>query len=257
MSNRVATTVSLSVAFIALIVTGILMYATPYDRFTSSLHLWSSILVLASIGFHIYNNWKPYKSHLKKKLGKWVFISVGLSIIPISVGLILEVAPFNSVVSFGEKLRKASTVRDGSFTTIDLTKEQKGKRLELFVKAGSAYESEPQPLFLGITYTSTPQLAVWLESTDGQYIRTLYVTNKLSNSSFRSTSGDEVVRRPEALPYWSHKRGVKAEDGLFVPDAGSTEFDGYTAATPQGDHQLYMPSVMSGQFKLMVETSNW
>lgn len=257
MNYRIAFTVGLSVSFVCLVVTGVLMYSTEYDYFTSGLHLWSSVMVLLGVGGHLKNNWLPYKNHLKKKIGKGTFALLLIGIVPVSWGLIAEKAPFVSLVTFGENLRGASEVREGQFTAIDLSPDStEQNRISLFIKAGNEYESEPQPLYWGLTYTAIPQIAVWLEDEQGQYVKTLYVTGKAANSGFYSAKeGEGRTKRPESLPYWSHKRGIKAEDGTFTPEMDSTEFDGRTAATPKGDHRITMSPALASGYRLMVEVN--
>jgi len=256
MNLRVAYTVGLSVGFLCMVVTGILMYVTEYDYFTSGLHIWSSVIVLLGVFGHFKSNWVPYKKHLKKKLGRATLLILLAGLIPVSWGLVTEQAPFVSLVSFGEHLRGASEVREGSYTSIDLSPNTQGQGLSLYIKAGDEYESAPQPLYLGLTYTATPQIAVWLENQDGDFIRTLYVTGKAANSGYYSAEkGEGRTKRPETLPYWSHKRGVQTSDGLFMPEMDSTEFDGRTAATPKGDHRITMASDIKTGYRLMVEVN--
>lgn len=257
MNYRIIYTVGLSVVFISLVLTGILMYATEYDYFTAGLHLWSSVIVLVAVGGHFYNNWKPYKSHLKKSVGKRAFLGVGLSVGIISWGIMAEHVPFVTLISLGENIRGSSEVKDGEYMLIDLAPStDDSQKLSLFIKAGSEYESEPQPLYWGLTYTAVPQIAVWLEDNNGNYISTLYVTGKAATSGFYSAvDGEGRVRRPETLPYWSHKRGVRAEDGLFVPAEDSTEFDGSTAATPKSDHLLLLNAKVLEGYKVMAEVN--
>ncbi len=257
MNYRIAYTVALSIGISCLIITGVLMYSTEYDYFTSGLHLWSSILVLVAVAGHIKSNWAPYKNHLKKKIGKFVFIFFTVGLIPVSWGLVSEMTPFVTLVALGENLRGASEVREGAYKTIDLAPDlDDDNKLSLFIKAGREYESEPQPLYWGLTYTSTPQIAVWLEDMQGNYLQTLYVTGKVAQSGFYSAKEDEGrVRRPETLPYWSHKRGVKASDGLYVPEEDSTAFDGRTAATPKSDHLLQLAGTNLDGKRLMVEVN--
>ena len=37
-------------------------------------------------------------------------------------------------------------------------------------------------------------------------------------------------RYPASLPYWSHKRGIVAEDGLYIPDSKSSLPDAISGA---------------------------
>jgi len=86
-----------------------------------------------------------------------------------------------------------------------------------------------------------PQIAVWIEDTDGNYIETLYVTEKGGTQGWRGQPGGppaETIRRPESLPCWSHRRNVVYADGLFMPTLDNPLVDTVTAATPMGDFQL-------------------
>jgi hypothetical protein len=252
---RLVVTVVMSVAFMVLLVSGVLLYSTEYGYFTASLHVWASILVIIGVGWHLKNNWKAYTRHLSIKQGKLAFILVLLGVAPVSYGIIVDLAPFVSVIKFGQNLRSAGSVREGDFSLVDLSGGQSGG-LSVFVKAGQYYQSEPQPLFLGFSYTATPQIAIWIEDQQGNFVKTLYITNKLSNSSFRPKPGEpEVIRRPEALPYWGHRSAGPSKDGLYVPEVGSTRYDGFTAATPKSDHLLLLPKQTAAKYKVLMEVN--
>ena len=83
-----------------------------------------------------------------------------------------------------------------------------------------------------------PLMAVWIEDMDGKYIQTLYVARSIATGVFQH--GKQVNgtwepgerRRPAALPRWAHQRGIRAADGLYVPDASTSVADAYTGATP-------------------------
>ena len=70
------------------------------------------------------------------------------------------------------------------------------------------------PLFLGINKKNPPQIAIWLEDTQGNYLSTVYVTHKIATQSWQASGGN---RRKEALPHWCYSRGVKYDDGLYLP----------------------------------------
>ena len=82
-----------------------------------------------------------------------------------------------------------------------------------------------------------PQVAVWLEDEDGNYIRTLYVTERASHKSwiFGPKEG-----RPESLPVWygASKDGSTASKAEASPSTASApplsrELDAVTGATPK------------------------
>jgi hypothetical protein len=75
----------------------------------------------------------------------------------------------------------------------------------------------------------TPQIAIWLETADGAFVDTIYVSHRAAFADWRAAGGS---RRPESLPAWSHARGVKAADGLYMPEASKPVPDGVSGATP-------------------------
>lgn len=89
-----------------------------------------------------------------------------------------------------------------------------------------------------------PLMAFWLEDADGNYIRSLYVAQSIAKGYFRhgdATSGrwePGPLRRPAALPYWGHKRGIKAEDGFYIPTQDNPMPDAVTGPTPKAGFTL-------------------
>ena len=89
-----------------------------------------------------------------------------------------------------------------------------------------------------------PLMAIWIEDTLGNYIQTLYVAESIAKGVFGhgdASTGKWMpgeIRRPAALPYWAHRRGVQAEDGLFLPTPQNPVPDAYTGATPTGSFVL-------------------
>ena len=89
-----------------------------------------------------------------------------------------------------------------------------------------------------------PLMAVWIEDTLGNYIQTLYVAGSIATGIFGhgdASTGKWMpgeIRRPAALPFWGHQRGVQAEDGLYLPSPSRPVPDAYTGATPTGSFVL-------------------
>lgn len=94
-----------------------------------------------------------------------------------------------------------------------------------------------------------PQVAIWVETTDGEYLASLLVTKSTAQGIFyggrtadnfkdfdkNKTNSSSDIRRVNALPHWSHQRNVKAKDGLYVPHPDEPLIDGITSATPSGN----------------------
>ena len=111
-----------------------------------------------------------------------------------------------------------------------------------------------------------PLFAVWLEDVEGNYLQTLYVSKSVATGVFRfaKQEGRKWIaaekRAPQTLPYWAHKRGVKAADGLYMPDSVTSVPDAYTGATPITGFILTSKAddVLSGRFRVLLEINqNW
>lgn len=102
--------------------------------------------------------------------------------------------------------------------------------LTVHIEQGSAWKHD-FPLFLGIKVKNTPQIAVWTEDMEGNYLSTVYVTKKTATQGWQMANGN---RRKEALPVWSHARGIRYDDGLYMPTSEQPLPDGISGATPHG-----------------------
>jgi hypothetical protein len=111
-----------------------------------------------------------------------------------------------------------------------------------------------------------PIMAVWLEDESGKYIQTLFVPRSIATGLFRYGKQEngkwlpDVKRAPQIVPYWSHKRGVRASDGLFMPDAETALPDAYTGATPVNSFVLNTRAdeELPDRFRLLFEINqNW
>jgi hypothetical protein len=111
------------------------------------------------------------------------------------------------------------------------------------------YNSDTTGTEISIEFTrgsafNHPLLAIWIEDQNGNFVQTLYVSESLGKGIFQhgdAKSGKWMpgpVMRPAALPYWSHRRGIRNSLGLYLPDAENPIPDAYTGPTPPGDFVL-------------------
>ena len=189
---------------------------------------------LFSIGalLHLRNNLlslMKYLSRLKNRIGLGT-----ASVFIILVWLLIP--PFDSMLNAYLKFKSKQPHSNSSGNTIyelDVNPD-----LSLVVKSGNHFWF--------------PQIAVWVEDTTGRYIKTLFVTNSTAKGhflggrtkeNFKDIDGSGLkinneFRRVNALPYWSHARGIIAEDGLYAPTINSPLPDGISGATPNGSFEL-------------------
>ena len=83
-----------------------------------------------------------------------------------------------------------------------------------------------------------PLMAIWVEDENGQFIQTLYIAESIGKGVFQHGDASRgfwmpgEIQRPAALPYWSHKRGIINDQGLYLPTPTTPIVDAYTGPTP-------------------------
>lgn len=103
--------------------------------------------------------------------------------------------------------------------------ENTGKELEILFFKGSEFNH--------------PTFVFWIEDTSGKYLQTIYITKSYASGVYKYGTNDNGkwgpgnVKRPAALPYWSHKLY-----GNDVPTHENPLPDAVSAATPKGDFNL-------------------
>jgi hypothetical protein len=108
-----------------------------------------------------------------------------------------------------------------------------------------------------------PSFAVWVEDTDGNLIKTLFVTNAVATGYYnRGDAGDGTwltvpgpSSRPAALPYWFHKRENIYPDQEIVPNPKQPVPDAYTGATPKSSFRLNASTALPKVYKVLVEVN--
>lgn len=131
--------------------------------------------------------------------------------------------------------------------------EYKQGDLRISIEQGDAWLHD-FPLFLGIKVKNAPQIAIWLEDTQGNYLSTIYVSHKIATQGWQMASGN---RRKEALPHWCHSRGIAYEDGLYLPTKDKPLADGISGATPRGSFDVKLNTANNlKQFVVKIEVNH-
>lgn len=237
-NNRPIVSIFMLFGFLTILVTGLLSFGLRYNSLLSSVHTVFGLLFVGYGIFHLKNNFRVMLQYVKQKRGKrWLGFS--LLLIPLTViALAIGLPPFQTVINVGYALKELRPIDRQRSETIYTHLDELGKSLSIDIKAGEHYTG-PGAVILGVTTTGTPQIAIWIEDTQGNYLDTLYVTKKASNSSYiQSLFSDQEIRRPEALPHWSFARGIPSEDGLMTPSRSKPIADAITGATPLSSFDL-------------------
>lgn len=115
--------------------------------------------------------------------------------------------------------------------TVELSDAGQRPRFALHLQAGPEYHK--------------PQIAVWIETLEGTFVRTVYVTAKAARGSWLLAPKEG---RPEALPVWSHARGAGAGDDV----------EAVAGATPSGSSELGSlgaENLREGRYAVYVEVN--
>ncbi|WP_272150193.1 hypothetical protein [Tenacibaculum aiptasiae] len=221
----------LIISSLVLTLSGFFMYFFPFSKSTASIHTFFALLFTLAISLHILNNQKALTSYIKgKRLDKFKKLQFPLILIlllSIATGLYNNIPILNQLYIFGNQLRNeqlGKTETNNNYQIIKLDKTVGNHKISVELKKGTAFQ---YPLF-----------AIWIEDAIGNYIETLYISRVISSSTFdygvkkNNVWKSATVRRPEALPYWSHKRGIQEADGLYILLENSADLDAVSGATP-------------------------
>ncbi len=126
-SGRGFVSVAMTLGFVALVITGVMLYMKPAGRIANwtgwrllgltkeqweALHICFSAGFLVAGGFHIYLNWRPLLNYFKSRLtrrfalrGDWVLALVLFGVI--WLGTLAEVPPFSSLVALNETIKNS------------------------------------------------------------------------------------------------------------------------------------------------------
>lgn len=172
------------------------------------------------------------------KKGNRSLVLIGVVFLVLLTLSITDTNPVSNLMDFGTRIKtdQKSILEKDKFISFDIN-VGKPNHLEIELLAGEHYWH--------------PQMAIWLEKMNGDYISSLYVTHATAKGTFfggrtkenfknfdseQSISGE--FRRVDALPVWSHKRGVLQEDGLYAPSTVNPVSDAISGATISNSFRL-------------------
>jgi len=99
-------------------------------------------------------------------------------------------------------------------------------------------------MYKGVSF-NYPSFVVWQEDLDGNYIRTIFITQSYAKGIFsHEMVGDTMWLnnsgpsfQPAALPYWTFKKG-KIDNLTYVPTSEHPYVDGFSGETPKSDFRF-------------------
>lgn len=107
-----------------------------------------------------------------------------------------------------------------------------------------------------------PTFVIWVEDMEGQYLKTLYITQSYASGIFEHKMIDDKTWgkepgasvQPAALPYWTHKKGL-IDDKYLIPVPEHPFVDAYTGATPKGNFNFKTSQLAEKKYQLLLEVN--
>ncbi|MDC8005842.1 DUF4405 domain-containing protein [Aureisphaera galaxeae] len=249
MTFRKIVSLSIALSFVVLLITGLLSYFTEYTRTVATIHTVFGVLFSLAILFHLKNNLRSLKVYSKGKMIVLITLAVSLFL----MGAYFQVQPFGAMMDYGARL-KANSEQEVNLSEYEIIEMSASGEVQLTLD-----------LLRGEHYWH-PQMAVWLEDMQGNYMETLFVSKATARGLFfggrskenfksfdekKQSSGD--YRRVNALPVWSHKKGKVYADGMYVPPSNDPLPDAIAGATIADNFKLISSTNHRSKFRLRIE----
>lgn len=254
MSRRRRALVTLLVAstFLVLAGSGAVLFLWKHAHRTAAIHTSFGALLLIAVTLHVRNNFRALAIHAAGRPPRRPTRELAITLVPVGLlflGMCHEVHGLSALYDWGNQRRSRQENRREDRQVhqyLETNAGAAGPAFELHVTKGAA--------------ASYPLYAVWIEDEEGRFVETLYLSQGIAKSRLlKEVDGEWVpgeVRRPEALPYWGHRRGLRARDGYFLPDAAHPVADAVTGATPtESWHLTTRTSARHTRFTIHVEVN--
>lgn len=231
MKKKNLVSLSVSVSFLVLSVTGLLIYFGQGAHAVEHIHAWFGILFVAAAIFHIANNWTSLQAYTRSRVNGAIqreFVIPALIAVVFAAGIGFDIPPFDQLANAGKKLfqgdkrREAGPPGDGpraggggpgeehrdggppedklSFDEINTNQQLTGTSLSLILQPGKQ--------------TTLPVMVIWVEDTQHKFVENLFVPAQIAtlpegeNDVRRASFEGKLVKKsftPASLPVWQRK----------------------------------------------------
>jgi hypothetical protein len=213
-------------AFLGLSVTGVMAFALPFSIATTRVHIVFGALTLLLVIAHLLSRTRYFSGKLAGKgSARGMVAAVAVAVAMVAAVAVAGWWPTGAAIGLGYEARnRAAIVRESPLAGF-----LDGAETRWVVREAS--DPELPSLALAMRMKGDPAVAVWVESTTGTMIETLYLPDALAYSEEVGWQGVKTERN-RLLPIWRHR---------FTMVSGvepSGEVDLYSAATRTHSFQL-------------------
>lgn len=205
-----------ALAFVVAGLSGVLGFVSTHTERLASVHTVAGLALLAAGAAHVSNNLKILARYVPRaRLAFAAALALSALMLACSYWLL---PPVPALLAWGKRLQSEGQPPRTSYETLSLNTSGAGSLLTLDIKAGPQFRvTEPEH-----GWEITPQLAAWIETEDGQFLDTLYVTHSEAKSDYIDGTGRSFAR-PAALPVYRHRAQRPSAPGASAgPDAISS-----------------------------------
>ncbi|MBB3208273.1 hypothetical protein FHS27_004101 [Rhodopirellula rubra] len=243
---------ALLLVFSTLVLTGVLVFLLPFSQTNTRLHVVSGVVCTALIVKHVLGRIPYLRSAFairSKVIGPILRTSVVVFWGGVLVASVTALPPTNWLMDQSYEVReRLQIVRSSSLVGFGQTMPHR----RIVVRKAKQDTNASLSIHLGYStwLDELPTTAVWVESTTGTMIETLYLDESIAYRD--EVSGrDATLRRSDVLPIWRH--AYTAVSGV---DAKG-DVDGMTGATQNHRFELdgYLTPGEDNRFVVCVEVN--
>ncbi len=244
MKKKNLISLSVSLSFLALAVTGLMLYFGIKPEPVTAIHVLLGLLFAGFAIFHIRNNWASLKVYTKDKKDGGVkkeFLLAAAVVAIFLVGAGFSLPPFGQIQHFGENLTRSGEKRGGfdkiSFDNITTNTEKQGTSLSFIIEKNAA--------------VITPVIAIWTEDTTGNFIDNIFVPAKTIEIKPGEADKRHALYEGE-IETKNFTPGQLAEWQTKTKDTASN----YKEATPTDNFFLKTKTKATGKFQIVMEVKD-
>lgn len=236
MKKKNLISLSVAFAFLALSITGILLYVKQKAHAVEMTHTIFGLIFVSFAIFHIINNWSSITGYSKErksgKIQKELIIS-GIAFLVILVAAateLLEPVAEAGRIFAGKKPPKSEQL---TFNEVITNKDSKGTPLSIMIQKNKEAE--------------LPVVAVWVEDSVRNFVENLFVPAKTATmpadeEEAREGHFDIADFKAESLSTWSRKTKIKTPN--------------FEQETPYDNFIVQTKTVAKGQIFILIEVKS-
>jgi hypothetical protein len=236
--NIISLTVSLS--FLCLSVTGLLLFTNTKTKTTENIHEIFGIIFIGFAIYHIINNWSSLTSYMKERTGmpisKEFVIAIVIALIFL-MGTGFNIPPFPALANIGKGLFKkegGGRVPRLTFDVINTNSETQGTTLTVILQKSND--------------AAVASMAVWTEDSAHHFVDNLFLPAYVLTIKDNAENIQEAIREGEV-----EKKPFSASELPSLKAVSPAPKPNYDNAAPTGNFVIHTKTLAHDNFYVVLE----